>query len=152
VALKDFFKTRAPQYDPDKHLTGIMNRTPADKNMHFSPPPSAAVTAAYQRAEDIRSVSVSGRYTLNPGIRTKILDTQGKQMDVYITVPGNGTTAYITHDPIRVLSISSGLHEGIPLSNNPSVQGRPTANWLKWIGEMWASGDTANMIIDVEAS
>lgn len=114
--------------------------------------PTHVIRTIENAVTEKQSPYAAGRYTLNPGVRTKILDTGERVMSIYITVPGVGAVAYASHDPIRVLSSSGGLHEGIPLTNNPAVAGRVTPNLLYWKGELYLTGDTPNMIVDVEAS
>jgi len=145
--------TRVKQFqrEIEAEFTALMNRQSANNERRL-PKPLNSVMVEDQVAQDDPVITVSGRYTLNPNSRIKVLDTDGKKMNVYITVPGQGQVAYATHDPIRILSRVGGVHEGIPLTNNPNVAGRPTPNHLQWIGQMWLTGDTVNMVVDVEAS
>lgn len=136
---------------PEQSLVPYLNRGDGFNNQYI-PRPGQGVVEFNAAAVAAKPETVSGRYTLNPGSRVKILDTGGEQWDVFITVPDNGVTAYATHDSTRILNTAISLHEGIPLTNNPNVDGRPTANVLRWRGEMWMTGDTPNMVVDVEAS
>lgn len=125
---------------------------PIPHSLQYTPQPSGDTIALAVAQEAIKSQVVSKRVTLPINTRTKILEDRADAWDVYITIPVMGTTCYATHDGARAISTSAGIHEGIPLTNNPAVAGRPTANHLKWKGELWLSGDTDNMVVDIEAS
>jgi len=148
-----FRSTRLKEYhnEIDTEFATLIN-TPVTHNFQFTPQPSGEVAAAAAAASASPPDFVSARYSLFPDKRIKILDTKGTKWDVLITVPQVGAVCYITHDPVRVLATSSKTREGTPLTNNPDVSGRPSANKIKWVGEMWASCDPAvpNTYIDVE--
>jgi hypothetical protein len=137
--------------DIESQFSALINSRPGHNYQTI--PRQSLTTIQYDKlAEQTRPRFVSARYTLSPKDRLRVLDTGGKEMDVYITVPGAGTTAYISHEASRIFSISTAIHEGIPVTNNPAVAGRITANHFKWRGELWITGDTTNMIVDIEAS
>lgn len=135
----------------ESEFSSLLNSKSTVSNRYI-PAPSASVAYEAETATANRPRSVSSRYTLKQAARVKVLDTEGAEWDVYITVPGQGTTAFASHDATRVITSSAGLHEGIPLVSNPALSTRITPNHLKWKGEMWLSGDTDNMVVDVEAS
>src|SRR6267142_2961148 len=132
---KPLFKSCKPTSSLESRLSVLLNSQSAH-NQQYIPAPSANTERYNESAAMRKPASVSGRYTLNTSTRTKILDTDGAQWDVFITVPGVGTTAYASHDAIRILNSSGGLHEGIPLTPNPNSLGVIGPNVLKWRGEM----------------
>jgi hypothetical protein len=149
---KPFWRDRnPPAITLDQSYATIIN-TQTPHNFAYKPDASAEVIQETILAEQSASEFVSGRFTLNPVNRTKILDDRPSEWDVYITIPIQGVVAYATHSGVRAVQTAANIHEGIPLTNNPNVQGRPTANHLKWKGELWLSGDTVGMVVDVEAS
>jgi hypothetical protein len=128
----------------------LINRQTSN-NYRRKPFPSDGVIAEAIQKETNPQSFVSGRFTLNPNTRTKILDSGDDQWTIYITIPGPGQTAFATHSGIRAIQTSTAIHEGVPIINNPPGQTRPGPTQLLWTGELWLSGDTPGMVVDIEA-
>jgi hypothetical protein len=135
--------------DVEQGYEALINST-TPYGQRYKPMPSAGVAEAEYQASTRARASAEARYTLNTTAPVKVADTQGEQKRIFFTVVGVGTTAFVSHNRLRLLNISGGVHEGIPITN--AGTGEPALTTLPWEGEMWAVGDTDGMLVDVEMS
>lgn len=135
--------------DVEQGYESLINSTAPYKQRKFPSANAAVIEAAY--IEDTKArPSAAARFTLDTKAPVKVADTQGAEKRIFITVIGVGTTAFVSHNRLRLLNKAAGINEGIPFTN--AGVGEPALATVPWSGEMWAIGDTDGMLVDVEMS
>lgn len=137
--------------DVERGYQELINST---RDYHFRRFPNANPQAYVEaeKADNATRPRASARYTLTTRQPVKVCDTQGETRKVFFTVIGVGTTAFVSHDRIRLQNNLQGTNEGVPITSNVNNLGSPQLTAIEWNGEMWAIGDTDGMLVDVEMS
>ena len=136
--------------DVEQDYVRLLNTDVKNRSLIYSPKANQTYIDEAIAQDNKSQPRAAASYTLSTITPIKVCDTQGEIRKVILTCVKVGTTAYISHDRIRLTSVTQGIRSGVPVTNTGA--GQPALNIVEWQGEMWAIGSVANMVLDVEMS
>lgn len=157
MSLLDILTGRKPLFKSDEFKQRIVDveqgyarliNSNVQHNEARKPPANPAYLAAAIAEDNKSTPRAAQRYTLDTITPIKVCDTQGERRRIYVTVIKVGTTAYFSHEPIRLRNVQAGIREGVPVTN--AGAGQPGLEQMPWQGAMYAIGSTTGMLIDIE--
>jgi hypothetical protein len=140
------FKRRV--VDVEQDYVRLVNTDVKNRSLIYSPKANQSYIDEAIAEDNKSQPRAAQSYTLNTITPIKVCDTQGEMRKVILTCIKIGTTAYVSHDRIRLTNFTQGIRNGVPVTN--AGAGQPNQTTVTWQGEMWAVGSVANTLLDVE--